>query len=65
MSEPANPVTCAGCGRKPEQDATVNADGAPWTWSRAVDAHGRTLLCPACAREHARSIEAQLGTDWW
>jgi IS5 family transposase len=23
------------------------------------------ILCPACAREHARSIEAKLDPDWW
>ncbi|GAB3768308.1 hypothetical protein [Microlunatus parietis] len=54
---------CAECGREPEPDEPI------WTWSQErLDDGNRTqvlILCPACAREHARSIEAKLDAEWW
>ncbi|MFC7623660.1 hypothetical protein [Microlunatus sp. GCM10028923] len=55
---------CTGCGREPEPDEPT------WTWSQERLADDETedqvvFLCPACAREHARSIEAKLDAEWW
>lgn len=66
MSEPA---CCARCGT-PAQQGPDGRPVVPWTWSTAQDATDpsqptRTLLCERCTREHARSIEAKLGSDWW
>lgn len=51
---------CAGCGREPEPTEPI------WIWSPERRDDGSLLiLCPACAREHARSIEAKLDAEWW
>lgn len=51
---------CAGCGREPEPDELT------WAWSQERLEDGSVvILCPACAREHARSIEAKLDPEWW
>lgn len=51
--------TCVRCGRSAAVDHA-------WAWSQAVDADGRsTWVCPDCARQHARDIEAKLDDAWW
>ncbi len=67
MSESASPgpTACSGCGRTPRADEPVTAGGVPWTWSTAREGDRVTVLCDACAREHARSIEAKLDAEWW
>ncbi len=64
MSESV-PATCAGCGRTPRADEPPTRSGVPWTWSVGRDDGLVTVLCDACAREHARSIEAKLDAEWW
>lgn len=58
--EPTPPrVHCGRC-------RTAAPPEAAWQWSTARDEHGRSLvLCPACARSNARSIEAKLDDGWW
>jgi hypothetical protein len=56
---------CSGCGRTPGADEPVTDAGVPWTWSVSRDGDRETVLCPDCAREHARSIEAKLDDEWW
>ncbi|MFR9803409.1 hypothetical protein ACL02T_14035 [Pseudonocardia sp. RS010] len=53
--------TCERCG------ATVaSEDPARPTWSLERDPDGReTMLCPRCARDHVRDIEARLPRQWW
>jgi hypothetical protein len=68
-------VTCSSCGAQAgaaapadgAADATVEAALAvPLGWMVEHDrARGRTYGCPACARRHARSIEAKLDQAWW
>ncbi|HET9650326.1 MAG TPA: hypothetical protein VFP34_19125 [Microlunatus sp.] len=67
MTGPSNdlPVACTGCGRAPAMGDAVGVSGVPWTWSVAHDGDRVTVLCTDCAREHARSIEAKLDTEWW
>ncbi len=61
----SGPAGCAGCGREPRPDEPIGAGDVPWTWSTAVDEGTTTVLCDACTREHARSIEAKLDAEWW
>ena len=65
MNEAAGAVRCSGCGRTPRAGEPVTGTGMPWTWSVARDGDSETVLCPDCAREHARSIEAKLDDEWW
>jgi hypothetical protein len=58
-------VRCAGCGRPPRVDEPGGPDGIPWTWSIGTDEGRRAALCEGCTREHARSIEAKLDSEWW
>jgi hypothetical protein len=35
-------------------------------WAHEQEPDGRAgWLCPACARHHARDIEARLAPEWW
>ena len=55
--EPAEPVTCALCGAR--------ADELPLGWSTSVE-RGRTVHhCERCSRDHVRSMEAKLDSDYW
>lgn len=57
----APPVVCSGCGG-------VASPALPaWQWSNETDPQTgrRSSLCPACTREHSRSIEARLDESWW
>jgi hypothetical protein len=53
------PVSCTVCG--------VTADPADTlSWLREYDRRrGPTLICPACARQHLRAIEAKLDQEYW
>ena len=59
----AEPLVCAWCGAVgPGEDHP----GAALTWTREADRTGRTrAYCPACARDHLRSIEAKLDDRYW
>ena len=52
-------MTCQQCGRTPQDDV----DALGWAFEAGHDHESR--ICPACAREHARSIEAQLDQAFW
>jgi hypothetical protein len=62
-------LVCDGCGRAPEPDEIIGASGMPWTWSLGerddTGLEPPSRLCTACARAHARSIEAKLDAEWW
>ena len=54
-------IVCSVCGAAPAED-----DTAALAWMRETDQRGRaTWVCPACTREHVRSIEAKLDQEWW
>lgn len=46
--------TCERCGAQA-------SDGELLTWCLEKD----RALCPGCAREHVRDIEAKLPAEWW
>lgn len=58
-------MTGAGCSRCARQDETDRPDDVPLGWSADLSVDPPRLLCPACTREHARSIEAKLDEEFW
>jgi hypothetical protein len=51
-------VTCSWCG--------ATAAAMPLTWTTSTERDGRLRrYCEACAREHLRSIEGRLDSEWW
>ncbi|GAA4808062.1 hypothetical protein ACFQ0K_02605 [Nocardioides caeni] len=53
------PVTCDFCG------TTRDGDEPPITWTSAVERGRQRLFCDRCSREHLRSMEAKLDSEWW
>ena len=54
-------AACSRCGTTRDPSGS---DVLAWASEREPD--GRvSLLCPACARRHARDIEARLPPEWW
>jgi hypothetical protein len=50
-------AVCAICGRR--------EDEPPPTWTVQTERGRRQWICDACTREHLRSIEARLDSEWW
>ena len=58
-------TACTQCGAVAE-GADLDAGVVPLGWMVDRDAaRGVTLVCPACARRHARAIEGKLDAAWW
>jgi hypothetical protein len=58
-------VACTRCGT-PAEGADPAAGVVPLGWMVDRDARrGVTLVCPDCARRHARDIEGKLDASWW
>jgi len=57
-------VTCSQCGAQAEG---LDPDTPPLGWMVERDSlTGRTtVVCPDCARRHARAIEGKLDQAWW
>lgn len=52
---------CRVCGAARDPD-----DPAAVAWVLERDARGQAgVICPGCARRHARDIEAGLPTEYW
>lgn len=52
-------VACSRCG------ALVAGSAPPLGWSPGTERGRPAWLCPGCARENLRSIEAKLDEEWW
>ncbi len=52
-------VTCDLCGARAEGDTP------PLTWATSVEQGRQRVFCDRCSREHIRSIEGKLDSDWW
>jgi hypothetical protein len=52
-------TTCAFCG------ATDEGDQPPLTWTSATERGRRQWFCDRCSREHLRSMESKLDSEWW
>lgn len=51
-------MTCDLCGRQAEEAEAL-------TWTTSVE-QGRTRrFCESCSREHLRSIEGKLDSEFW
>jgi hypothetical protein len=57
--ETERPV-CAMCGRFPGGESAARL-----TWAFGVEEGRRVWTCDVCSREHLRSIEGKLDSDWW
>jgi hypothetical protein len=53
-------VTCAFCGQVAE-----GGDEPPITWTSAVEQGTLRHFCDRCSREHLRSMESKLDSEWW
>jgi len=52
-------TTCDFCGRQ-------EPDGAKTlTWTVAVENGHRRVYCDACSRDHLRSMEGKLDSEFW
>jgi hypothetical protein len=55
-------ATCAACGRVSDPAD----EELPLGWMADRDERGRrSVVCPACTRRYARSIEGKLDQAWW
>ncbi len=54
-------AVCDFCGATPPHDP----DTVPLTWVTSVENGQTRLYCETCSREHLRSIEAKLDSEWW
>lgn len=52
-------VTCSFCGARAE------GESPPVTWVMSVENGHRRVFCEHCSREHLRSIEGKLDSQWW
>ena len=57
--EQARPV-CAMCGRIAEDESAARL-----AWALGVEKGRQVWTCDRCSREHLRSIEGKLDSDWW
>ncbi|UZJ23917.1 hypothetical protein RHODO2019_12040 [Rhodococcus antarcticus] len=53
-------ASCDRCGAE-----LPTEPGRRLAWSHHVQAGRPGWTCPACTREHSRSIEARLDGQWW
>ena len=56
---PAPWPTCDFCGN------TAPSAEVPLTWATSVEGGKPRTYCERCAREHLRSIESKLDSEWW
>ncbi|MGH3346759.1 MAG: hypothetical protein ACRDO4_07235 [Nocardioides sp.] len=52
-------ITCDFCGRQETDEAKT------LTWTVAVENGRRRAFCDACSRDHLRSMEGKLDSEFW
>ena len=58
-------IACVRCGA-PAEGADLARGIVPLGWMVDREAGGPvTVVCPGCARRHARDIEGKLDGSWW
>jgi hypothetical protein len=65
-------VVCDFCGTQApmpvegdDVDRVGTPDEVPLTWVTSMENGKRKVYCEHCAREHLRSIESKLDSEWW
>jgi hypothetical protein len=64
-------VVCDFCGTpappasSESGDDRGTTDEVPFTWVVSVENGRRRVYCERCSREHLRSIESKLDSEWW
>jgi hypothetical protein len=67
-------AVCSFCGAASSQHLDSGAaaaaaehidDGLPLTWATSDENDKRRVYCERCSREHLRSIESKLDSEWW
>ena len=59
---PATSPTEAANG---DDDSSSTSDEVPFTWITSVENGKRRVYCERCSRDHLRSIESKLDSEWW
>lgn len=62
LSYPGAVRTCDFCGR---QERAEDDPAETLTWTTAVERGRDRTYCPTCSREHLRSMEGKLDSEWW
>jgi hypothetical protein len=57
--EDSTVTTCDFCGRQETDEAKT------LTWTMAVENGRRRVFCDRCSREHLRSMEGKLDSEFW
>jgi len=60
MNQERTGPICATCGGAAEDESVARL-----TWELGVEKGRRVWTCDRCRREHLRSIEGKLDSDWW
>lgn len=60
MDEETGRLVCVMCGCIPEDKSA-----ALLTWALGMEKGSKVWTCDRCSREHLRSIEGKLDSDWW
>jgi hypothetical protein len=73
-------VACDFCGTPAPQSASASTssdpaaldsadqgmpDEIPLTWVTSIENGRRRVYCERCSRDHLRSIESKLDSEWW
>ena len=60
-------AVCAFCGRDSaaEAESAERRDQVPLTWVTSLENGKPRVYCDRCARDHLRSIESKLDSEWW
>jgi len=60
---------CDFCGVQalaaPDGDSAAETATMPLTWVTSIENGRPKVYCDRCAREHLRSIESKLDSEWW
>lgn len=56
-------ATCSFCGKVSDVDEPDAAP--PLTWTTSTENGRERAYCDTCSREHLRSIESKLDSEWW
>jgi hypothetical protein len=56
-------ATCSFCGKV--SDPAEPGAAPPLTWVTSVENGKLKVYCQTCSRDHLRSIESKLDSEWW